>query len=58
MHVDGTFVDIDIGTPHRVEKLFARKDAARRLDQLIQQAVFRRTAVDGPPGASTGGAIT
>src|SRR6185295_20225924 len=42
MHIDGALIDIDIASPHAVEQLLARVDAARALHQEFEQAEFGR----------------
>src|SRR4249919_2359354 len=51
MHIDGTFVDVDVRTPDPVEQLLAGKYAARTLHQKFQQAVFGRPQIDSTAAA-------
>src|SRR6185312_3725904 len=46
MDVDGAGFDINIAAPYRVEQLLAAEDAARMLDQVIEQLVFGGAEVD------------
>src|SRR6516165_4418776 len=47
VHVDSTFIDINVAAPYSVEQLFARKHPARALHQEFQQAEFGRPEVHG-----------
>src|SRR3954454_16203053 len=51
MHIDGALVDIDIATPHTIEQLLARIDAARALHQEFEQTEFRRSKMHLAPRA-------
>src|SRR5262249_39699925 len=46
MHVDGTFVDVDVAAPDAVEQLLTGEHAARMLQEEFEQAIFGRSEID------------
>mgnify|MGYP001551861959 CR=1 FL=1 len=51
MDIDGAELDLGVAAPDGVEKLLAREDATRPLDQMAQEAEFGRAEMDGLAGA-------
>ena len=46
MHIDGTFVDVDVAAPHAIEQLLTGEHPAGTLHQKFEQPEFRRTEID------------
>ena len=57
VNIDGAVFDIDIVSPHAVQKLFAREHPPRALQQIFQQTKFGRAERDLLPGTKDAAAL-